>query len=276
MSVFIEVHFSFPERTGWKDILIAELDNLGYNSFAEEETGLKAYIRTEDYKKEDLLDLIAVREYGDSMTIESTRLEDKNWNEIWESGFDPVDVSPLCRIRAPFHQPSDRPYELVIQPKMSFGTGHHPTTHLMMEFLLEESFADAQVLDMGCGTGILAILAEKRGAGQIDAADIDPWCIENTRENLQLNRSQSVRVMPVEEWERSEARYSHILANINRNVLIAQLPVYRRRLKPGGSLFLSGFYLEDLALMDRHAADWGLEREKEKSKNNWVSAKYVN
>ncbi len=276
MSEFIEVHFSFPERPGWKDILIAELDNLGYESFAEEEAGLKAYIRAQDYRREELLELKAVREFGDSMKIESTPLEDKNWNEIWESGFDPVDVSPQCRIRAPFHLPSNKLYELVIQPKMSFGTGHHPTTHLMMEFLLEEYLVDAQVLDMGCGTGILAILAELRGADRIDAADIDPWCIENSRENLQLNQSRRVRVMTVEEWQTKEGLYTHIFANINRNVLIEQLPVYRSRLKPGGFLFLSGFYLEDLALMDGHAARLGLKREKEKTKNNWVSAKYVN
>lgn len=275
MQEYLEVFFTFPDREGWKDILIAELDFLGYDSFEELPSGLRAYVCPANFREEELQELKAVREFGGQMRIEISRVEQKNWNAIWESGFDPIEVGRTCRIRAPFHEPSDCTYELVIQPKMSFGTGHHATTYLMVEYLLEDAWEGCSVLDMGCGTGILGILAELRGASPVEAVDIDPWCVENALENIELNHCRQTRVWLREDWTPRAGGYDRILANINKNVLLLQLAEYAKILKKGGSLYLSGFYEEDLGDIDRAAAREGLIRKNYSSKDHWVSAKYV-
>lgn len=268
--------FRFPQRGDWKDILIAELDALGYDSFEEQDEGLKAYIRSEEFQPGLFPALKTFKEYGESISYSHAPLEDRNWNAIWEAGFAPVEIAPNCRIRAPFHEAVPLEYELVIQPKMSFGTGHHPTTFLMSQYLLEEDFQGKRTLDMGSGTGVLAILAEKRGASQVDAVDIDPWCIENATENIGLNDCNRIRVFALDEVEFGPGSYDRILANINKNVLMEQLPSYARLLSEGGALYLSGFYTDDMPDLDAKASEHGLVRENYRSKDNWVSAKYVN
>lgn len=272
---FMEVEFTFPDREGWKDILIAELDALGYDSFEETEQGLKAYVAQVHFSRDELQELRAVAAYGELMQISHRPLEPRNWNEVWESAFEPVVISGRCRIRAPFHQSGGEEYELVIQPKMSFGTGHHATTSLMIEYLLDEPLSGQRVLDMGSGTGILAIMAEKRGAREVEAFDIDPWCIENAQENTEANNCGHIRVFLLNEDHQPTGTYDSILANINRNVLLDQLPLYRGWLRPGGVLLLSGFYPSDLETISAAAAGQGLNFKNSRTKDGWLSAKYV-
>lgn len=190
-----------------------------------------------------------------SFRIERKEIERQNWNKEWESQFDPIHLTPELTIRAPFHPKSTTPNELIIMPKMSFGTGHHGTTKLIVQELLQMNLDQAQMLDMGCGTGILGIAALKFGAKQVEFHDIDDWCVDNTLENLTLNNCSSdcyhVGLQTVEELIEAKASFDHILANINYNVLKVHLPSYAKLLatKADAAILLSGFYEAEAKLL---------------------------
>jgi len=257
------------------EILIAELSVLGFESFMETDTGLQAFIPESAWDKA-ILDKIRILQSGEfQIHYQITKIARQNWNAIWERSFEPIAVGRECLVRAPFHKPSGADFEIVIEPKMSFGTGHHETTFLMLRALLELDVKDHSVLDMGCGTGVLAILAAMKGAAAVEAIDIDPWSYTNTLENARRNQQQQIRVREGDAGLLHPASFDIILANINRNILLQDIPNYAKSLRPEGTLLVSGFYLEDLPAISEKCMEVNLIFEKNTVKNHWVSAKYV-
>lgn len=265
--MFTELIIETPEENF--ELLIAELADLGFESFVEGETSLQAYITS------DIFDDQAVRELQNQYSFQYTyqHLQKVNWNEEWEKNYQPVEVEDKVRIRAVFHEPKPHfTHEILITPKMSFGTGHHETTSLMLEHQLGISHQSKKVLDAGCGTGVLAIMAHFLGATDIEAFDNDDWAVENTKENIELNNCSHIRVyLGTIETVDAQKTFDIILANINRNVLLADIPAYANLLVKDGFLLLSGFYEEDVADILALAQSSGLELVSKKSKNNWVS-----
>lgn len=272
---YLEYNFQIDPLQPATDILIAELAELGFDSFVETETGLQAYIpKGESDPEMEGVGILSNPDFKISYNI--VEVAPVNWNETWEKNFDPILIEKECAIRAPFHQPYDVPYEIVIEPKMSFGTGHHETTHMMLQFVLGADLKGKSVLDMGCGTGVLAILAGMRGASPITAIDIDNWSFENSLENVNRNGQADIEVIQGDAQFLEGRKFDVILANINRNVLLQDLPLYRKSLvAPGGELYLSGFYEEDLPLLTEKCKSLGLRLSEKLKKGNWVSAKYV-
>jgi len=274
--VYLEYDFTIEPVQPATDILIAELGEVGFESFVENETGLLAYILKSDWR-EDILDgLFILQQPGFEISWTQKEIQQQNWNAEWERNFHPITVGDRCMVRAPFHPVAEVEYDIVIEPKMSFGTGHHETTHMMLQHILDMDVQGKSVLDMGCGTGVLAILAKKKGAGPVDAIDIDEWCYLNTQENIERNDCESIKAFQGDSSLLKGKKYNVILANINRNILMEDIPVYVECLTSGGTLLLSGFYLEDLDAISSKCAAYGLQFEKNLEKNNWISAKYVN
>lgn len=257
------------------EILLAELSEAGFDSFSETDDGLEAFIRAEDYS-EAILDQVSILT-NPAFTITHTvkNLEQKNWNEEWEKNFTPIKVGENCLIRAPFHQEENVAFDIVIEPKMSFGTGHHATTHMMVQFILNENWETEKVLDMGCGTGVLAILTEKKGAENIDAIDIDAWCYENTTENVERNNCKNIAVYKGDAEVLKAKSYTAIIANINRNILVQDLPVYNKCLEENGKLYLSGFYKEDLPVIQEACEKLGMQYESHLERDKWIAVKFV-
>jgi len=255
------------------EIFIAALAELGFESFEETGTGLRAYVREADWDPEAFASLPYLHAPGWEVSYTVEAIETRNWNAVWEASYQPIQVGEQCVVRAPFHPEPDPPvpFDLVIAPKMSFGTGHHQTTWLMLSFLLDLELEGLSVLDMGSGTGVLAILAACKGAGPVTAIDIDPWCYENCLENAERNGHPEIEVL---EGDASAigGRFDLILANINKNVLLADLPVYAAALNPGGKLLLSGFYRADLSDLQEAAGALGLRPGGEREKEQWMAA----
>ncbi len=273
---YIEYDFKIDPLQPATDILIAELGEVGFESFVETDTGLLAYVLQSDWEESRLDELHILGNPNFKITWSSKEIEQQNWNAEWEKNFHSIKVGGKCMVRAPFHHPEDVEYDIVIEPKMSFGTGHHETTHMMLQHILGTDFQGKSVLDMGCGTGVLAILAEMRGATKLDAIDIDEWCFLNSKENVERNHCSKIEVYQGDSSLLMDKKYDVILANINRNILLKDIPVYAKCLNPGGLLFLSGFYMQDLEVISSKCEDYALEIAKKLEKNNWVSAKYVN
>ena len=274
-QVYIEYDFNVKPHQPGTEILIAELGRAGFESFVENEAGVKAYIQKSEWSTEilDAIFILASSEFKINYTY--SEIAQVNWNAEWEKNFDPIVVSDQCAVRAPFHKAFNVPYEIIIEPKMSFGTGHHETTYMILSYLLEDDFSAQTVLDMGCGTSVLAILAEMRGATTIDAIDIDDWCVENSEENVERNQCKHIRVqlgdaglLP------SKVTYDTIIANINRNILLQDIPAYAKALCTPGVLFLSGFYKEDLQMITEACKAVGLNYVSHKERNNWVASKF--
>lgn len=272
---YLEFTFSISPLEPAREILTAELGELGFESFVEIEGGLLAYISSEEWSEHPLDTLFIVQNPDFEISWVSKEIEQQNWNAAWEKNFPPMEISDECRIRAPFHPEKNVPFEIIIEPKMSFGTGHHETTYMMLNLLLEQDLNGKKVLDMGCGTGVLAILAEMRGAREIDAIDIDAWCVENTTENIQKNQCASINVKLGDASVLGGRSYDVIIANINRNILLKDIPKYVSCLNENGLLLLSGFYLRDLDMISSKCSRHDLRFEKKMEKNNWVAAKYV-
>lgn len=258
------------------DILVAELGEVGFESFTENEDGLVAYIQKADWNASLLSDIQILQSEELEFTYEVKEIEQVNWNEEWEKNFEPIVVEDEVSIRAPFHKDPGLTYDIVIEPKMSFGTGHHETTHLMVQHLRSMNLEGKQVLDMGCGTGILAIFAEMKGAKTVDAIDIDTWCYENSIENVERNKCKVISVFEGDSSLLKPKMYDLIIANINRNILLADMMVYATSLKENGTLLLSGFYTEDIEIINTSAEKNGLVLNKKLERNNWVGLKYVN
>ncbi|THV60161.1 50S ribosomal protein L11 methyltransferase [Flagellimonas alvinocaridis] len=274
--VYLEYDFTIEPAQPATDILIAELGEVGFESFVENETGLLAYILKSDWREDILNGLYILQQPDFEISWTQKEIQQQNWNAEWERNFHPIIVGNRCMVRAPFHQAVDVEYDIVIEPKMSFGTGHHETTHMMLQHILDIDVQRKSVLDMGCGTGVLAILAKKKGAGPVDAIDIDEWCYLNTQENIERNDCESIAAFQGDSSLLKGKKYDVILANINRNILLEDIPVYAECLNSGGILLLSGFYLEDLNAISSKCGEYGLKFEKNLEKNNWISAKYVN
>ncbi len=274
-TIYIEYNFSITPLQPAADILIAELGEAGFESFVENETGIQAYIQKKDWFSDILKEIEVLRNSRFKIEHVYTEIEQENWNATWEQNFNPITVGDKCEVRAPFHAKSDVAYDIVIEPKMSFGTGHHETTHMMLQFILDNDFDGKTVLDMGSGTGVLAILAEMKGAKSLDAIDIDNWCYLNAKENVERNSCQHIRVYEGDSSLLKNQKYDVILANINRNILVNDIPTYVKCLGKNGQLFLSGFYEEDIPLITEKCNENGLKLEKNLKKNNWVAVKYV-
>jgi ribosomal protein L11 methyltransferase len=271
---YAEVRFRVKPQIEGFQILIAQLSELPFDSFVEETKHLKAYIKIKDISEEQIKSCQIFSNPDFEVDFSIHDIEDVNWNQAWEDNFKPVKISPECVIRAPFHKPVNVKYELIIEPKMSFGTGHHGTTHLMLEQLLREELDNKTVLDMGCGTGVLAILSEKLGAKNILAIDIDDWCYKNTLENIDRNNCQKISVKQGSH-EQIEGNFDIVLANINRNILLDQIGKYVEHLNPKAIILLSGFYEADLEPINALCEELGLKYVKHQLKNDWVCAKYV-
>ena len=275
-TIYLAYHFSVEPKELGSEILIAELGEKPFESFIETDNGFSAYIQKE-LRTEDILNdiyLLSSTEFTISFIVE--QIEQVNWNEEWEKNFEPIDVDGKCHVRAPFHPKTNAEFDIVIEPKMSFGTGHHETTHMMIQHLLETDVTNLKTLDMGCGTAILAILAEMKGAKPIDAIDIDNWCYLNSIENAQRNNCHEITVYEGDANLLKDKNYDVIIANINRNILLNDMQQYVDSLKKDGILLLSGFYNEDIPFIDASCTEKGLTFVKKFERNNWVSLKYVN
>ena len=258
------------------DILVAELGQVGFESFTENPDGVEAYIQKADWNASLLDDIQILQSEEVTFSYDVKEIEQVNWNKEWEKNFEPIVVADQVSVRAPFHKNPGLNYDIVIEPKMSFGTGHHETTHLMIQHLMDLDLHGKKVLDMGCGTGILAIFAEMKGAAAVDAIDIDNWCYENSLENVERNNCHHISVYEGDASLLKPAAYDVIIANINRNILLKDMPVYTNSLKENGILFLSGFYTEDIEKINASAESNGLQLDKKLQRNNWVGLKYVN
>ncbi len=275
MYICVTIDLNPPEPAS--EIFIAALAELGFESFEEKEEGLKAYIRKDQFDRESLDALWVWKSDSWEASMELEEIPLQNWNAVWEADYHPIRVGDQILVRAPFHPPAEPevPYELVIEPKMSFGTGHHETTWLMLGLLLEEEVTGRSVLDMGCGTGVLAILAARKGADRVMAIDIDPWSVENSLDNARVNGHSDIEVREGDASLLGGESFDLILANINKNILLRDIPDYIRVLKPGGTLILSGFYEADLPDLVRAVGTFGLELSKKRSKNRWVASSFT-
>lgn len=279
-NTYLEFDFKVDPVEPGVEILIAELGFLGFDSFVETQDGLLAYILKSEWKENLLDEVLILKNEEFKITYDQKEIAQVNWNEEWEKNFNPIQVGEVCYVRAPFHEAKDVTYDIVIEPKMSFGTGHHETTYMMLEYVLEGDMADKTVLDMGCGTSVLAILASKRGAKHADAIDIDSWCYENSVENIEKNNCTNIEAFQgtVETLKNLSSeknpKFDVILANINRNILLEDIPTYAKHLKKGGLLYVSGFYSEDLSAIQAKATEASLSFVDNKMRNNWIAAKF--
>jgi ribosomal protein L11 methyltransferase len=250
--------------------LIAGLMNLGFDSFNEEENALLAYI-SEEIFSEKLLEAVPFLQNHPEINIEINKLEDINWNKEWESNYQPVTIAGKCHVRAPFHPPvKDIQYEIIIEPKMAFGTAHHETTRLMAEWLMNLDVKGKDVLDMGSGTGILAILANKMGAGSVMGIDNDEWAWRNAAENFQVNGLPEENVFLGDASILENNSFDLVLANINRNVLLQDMKTYFLALRKYGKLLLSGFYEHDIETIKEEAVKAGFQFKASATLNDWA------
>ena len=275
-TIYIGYYFTVEPLVPAVEILIAELGYGGFESFVETENGVTAYIQKEEWNSDILDDVQILKSDEFKISYIFNEIEQTNWNEEWEKNFPPIVVDDVCTVRAPFHDVPKTKYDIIIEPKMSFGTGHHETTHMMIQHILNNDFSNKSVLDMGCGTGVLAILAEMKGAAKIDAIDIDNWCYLNSLENVQRNNCKHISVYEGDASLLKEKAYDVIIANINRNILLADMSKYVTCLKKEGLLFLSGFYKDDISIINKECSKYGLKLQESLEKNNWVSLKFIN
>lgn len=274
-NIYIEYSFKVQPLQPASDILIAELGHAGFESFVENEEGILAYIQKNDWDIEILESVGILKNENFNISFLIKEIEQENWNATWEENFKPIQVGKQCVVRAPFHEKPIVDFDIVIEPKMSFGTGHHETTHMMLQHILDHDFEGKSVLDMGSGTGVLAILTAMKGAGSIDAIDIDNWCYLNAKENISRNNCEHINVYEGDSSLLKGQQYDIIIANINRNILLNDIPKYASSLNKKGILFLSGFYTEDIPMITAKCTEVALKFEKNLEKNNWVAVKYV-
>ncbi len=273
---YIELSVTVVPKEQGSDVLIAQLAELGFESFIETQNGFNAYVRETDFNIQKVN--VALSFYVDffKFSYTSTTIPQQNWNKEWESNFQPIDVSGKCYIRAPFHEakPEYR-FDVVIEPKMSFGTGHHATTQLMIEKLMGLDINATSLLDMGCGTGVLAIVASMIGANSITAIDIDEWSYENTLENCIKNNISNVQVHKGNAQILEGKVFKTILANINRNILLNDLAIYEKSLEKLGNLIVSGFFETDIDELSAKANSLGLVLKDKAVKDQWAMLHFI-
>lgn len=273
-SIYIAYEFSVTPKNPATEILIAELGHVGFESFVENDNGVTAYIQKQEWNSNILDDLYILGSAEFKIKYSHYEVIQTNWNKEWEKNFNPIQVDGQVSVRAPFHENPSLKYDIVIEPKMSFGTGHHETTHMMIQHLLALDLENKKVLDMGCGTGILAIFAEMKGAQPTDAIDIDSWCYQNSIENVQRNGCKHITVLEGDSSLLKGKKYDVIIANINRNILLSDMKIYTDCLHQEGILLLSGFYKADIAIIESEVVKHGLVFDKMIQRNRWVALKY--
>ena len=257
-----------------REILVAELGALNFESFVNTATGLHAYVQEGDFVEEEVRDLYILHNSDFTISMDVVTIEQQNWNAEWEKNFEPIEVDGKCIVRAPFHDKIEVDFDIVIEPKMSFGTGHHETTHQMIAQLLNIDVSGKRVLDMGCGTGILAILACMKGANSITGIDIDELAYENTLENVRKNKCSQIIVKQGGAELLNNCSYDVILANINRNILLNDMEAYTNAMRRGSQIAFSGFYASDISHIATKARTLGLSLLRQSEKNNWAALVY--
>jgi ribosomal protein L11 methyltransferase len=270
-----EYTFTAPSSDIQHDMLTTMLAEIGFDSFMDENYALKAYCSTDSRDDMAVENLLLDPAFTDLRLLKVEEMPDKDWNELWEASYQPVVVNERCRVRAPFHEPDPSfEFDLVIEPKMSFGTANHETTAQIIQLMLETDFQGKEVLDMGSGTAVLAILAKKLGAGHTVAIDNDEWAYRNAFTNVDLNGVSDIDIVLGDALS-IQGQYDVVLANINRNILLRDMHYYVEAMKPGARIFFSGFYSEDLEHIKGEAERLGLHYERHLTRNNWVAAEFV-
>ena len=271
---YIELKCRILPADPGNEIMIAELSELGFESFVENDQELNAYIRQDLFDEESINKLDILQLDAFEVELKHQLIKDRNWNAKWEEDYQPVLIDNRVSSRAPFHEKPEVEFDIVIEPKMSFGTAHHATTAQMIQLLLSKDVEGMQVLDMGSGTAVLAILASMKGAAHVDAIDIDEWAYRNAVENIERNNISNVRAELGDASLLKGRKYDFILANINRNILLNDLHAYAAALKEGGELFMSGFYEKDIPVLQQEAAKWGIEFIDHRVSNEWVASRW--
>ncbi len=276
MSNYIELEFTVEPKEQGSDVLIAQLSDIGFESFIENNSGFTAYITEDSFDETQVNIALSFCKDFFKFSYEKKIIPQQNWNKEWESNFQPIEIEGKCYIRAPFHEAKTGfIYDVIIEPKMSFGTGHHDTTQLMIGKLMSLDIKNKSLLDMGCGTGVLAIVASMMGANPITAIDIDEWSYENTLENLQKNNSTNVTVFKGDATLLKGKMFDTILANINKNILLRDIPVYYNSLETKGNLVISGFFETDINELVKRAEESGLKLEGKQVSNTWATVHFI-
>jgi ribosomal protein L11 methyltransferase len=256
----------------FSEILIAEVAEAGFDTFMETETGFEAYAEGNTFNKQLLEEIKTKYAFVSPLVFHFDEIEKQNWNEAWEKNVEPIIVDDKCLVRAAFHKiEKTYQYEIIITPKMSFGTGHHQTTHLMLSAQMKMDHRGKRVMDAGCGTAILSVMASKLGAKEVEAFDIDEWSVENGNENTVNNNCSNVHIQlgKINEVNLT-GTFNIILANINKNILLAEMQQYAAYLKPKGELLLSGFYVKDIPDLNAEASTWGLQEITHQERETWA------
>jgi len=274
-AIYLGYDFKVKPLNPAVEILIAELGAAGFESFVETQNGLSAYIQKDNWRQTILNKIMILDSEEFEIDYTFKEIEQTNWNLEWEKNFNPIIVDSLCSVRAPFHEKPQTKYDIVIEPKMSFGTGHHETTHMMIQQILKMDLHQKSVLDMGCGTGVLAIFSAMKEAKYVEAIDVDNWCYVNSLENVARNKTPIVSVFQGDSLLLKGKSFDVIIANINRNVLLADIKMYRKALSSNGVLLLSGFYKKDLPIIKKECESWQLNFYSMIEMNDWVSAKFI-
>lgn len=270
MNNYLEFNFKIFPLQPWNEILMAELIEIGFDSFTEEHDGILGYIQKDLFNENQLKEINLFKNDEVKISYTFQEMPNINWNEEWEKNFSPINVENQVSIRAEFHENQNLPHEIIIQPKMSFGTGHHATTYLMIQQMLDLDFQNKAVLDMGCGTSVLAIFAKQKGAGRTVAIDIDEWSVENSVENAERNGVE-LEVSQGTAENLGKEKFDIILANINRNILISDIPTYVSVLNDGGQLLLSGLCFFDVDDILEVCTQQNLTLKKKLQREEWVS-----
>ena len=268
--------FTNPENENLKDMFMELLGEIGFDSFMDTDEGFDAFCQEPLLNDEELNDIMQMEQFANVKLLKKELIPDQDWNATWEASYEPVIINEFCRIRAPFHKvEGSYKYDLIIEPKMSFGTAHHETTSQIIELMLQSDFTGQNLLDMGSGTGVLAILAKKLGSAMTVAIDNDEWAYRNALDNIRLNDENDIIVELGDASSLNDRQFDVILANINRNILLRDMKEYVKCLVDGGKIFFSGFYEEDLVLITKEAERLGLTYSNHVTKNNWTAAVFV-
>lgn len=271
-----EFSFTMPSSDVQHDMLTMMLGEIGFDSFMDEDHCLKAYCIDKSRDDAAVEELLTMDCFAGLQLLNVEEMPDKDWNELWEASYQPVVVNERCRVRAPFHEHNTSfEFDLVIEPKMSFGTANHETTAQIIGLMLESDFDGKEVLDMGSGTAVLAILAKKLGAARTVAIDNDEWAYNNAFTNVALNGISDIEIVLGDANAIGNAKYDVVLANINRNILLRDMHFYVEAMRPEAHIFFSGFYTEDLESIGREAERLGLSYRRHLTRNNWVAAEFV-